>query len=135
MSCRVPAAAVVLTDLADLLNVRTREAVNQSRFADPRRTEQGDCLTDGKVLIERVNACAGKCAYRVHRYAAAYGPDPRHQFVHVGTEVDLTQHDDGVRSALPGGDQVTLQPPGVEFLIRRRYQEYGIHVGCDDLHL
>ncbi len=92
-------------------------------------------LPGADVRAELVEARAGRRARAHDGHADRGALDRLEQRREIGVEIDLVEHDDGLRAAVPDRRHVALEAALVEVAVRGRDDEEHVDVHRDDLRL
>ena len=131
----VTAAAIGHAHVLGAQQVVADEPIDDRRLAHTRGAEQCAGPARSEVGAQRVYASAVPARDRVHRHRGRQRPDLFDVALRIVDEVRLVQHDDRGGAALPGDEEVALDPAWVEITIEAADEEHDVDVGGNDLFL
>ena len=129
---RVSAGAVT-ADLLRREQLFAREGVDERRLAHAGRAEKNRGQTGLKVFLHPVEPRARQIRERQHGHPSCDRLDLRHRSLGNLVKVGFRQHDHRPCPALPGQNEVALEPPQAEILVHRGNEECNVDVGCQYL--
>ena len=118
MAGGVKTTIIRFADSIDLLSVFAKKLIEESRFTDSGRADEGDCLTGDQVrgdggkelfaLVEGGDREAGDGCEIANAGDHA---------LRIRAEIGFGQEDDGTSAALPGDGEVPFDPAWIEVVI------------------
>ncbi len=116
------------------MTVSAGQPIREGRLAGTGRAEKDERLRGLEELLHRVDPLTGDVAHGQDGDADGDRLG-RGELVEVVAHVELREHDHGIRSRVPGRDQVALETARVEVLVEARHEEDGVDVRDENVLL
>ncbi len=130
----VAPACVVLADSARGHPLGPGKRIDQRGFAGAGGADQHAGFAGPEMRSQFGHAVAGHGRDREHGGAERHGLCRRDHAVQFIAEVCLGQHDHRPRPALPGGGQITFEPPEIEVSVHRGDEKGHVDIRRHHLH-